>query len=57
MKQTSFRLNVTETDGVCPIGEVVGQRNAGSGAIPVLSCEDACIRGDSILGCGDLTAG
>lgn len=47
MKQTkTFELTVTETAARCPIGEVVGQRNAQDGAIPVLSCEGACIRGE-----------
>jgi AhpD family alkylhydroperoxidase len=47
MKQkTTFNLTVTETAARCPIGEVIGKRNAEDGAIPVLSCEGACIRGE-----------
>lgn len=43
---SGFTLRVTKTDGVCPIGETVGKRNREDGAIPVLSCEGACIRGE-----------
>jgi uncharacterized metal-binding protein len=46
MKNTTFTLNVTETTAVCPIGETVGRRNAENRAIPVMSCEGACIRGE-----------
>ena len=41
-----FTLNVTETAAVCPIGETVGRHNAYNQAIPVMSCEGACIRGE-----------
>jgi len=46
MKNNEFTLKVTATRGVCPIGEIVGQRNADGRAIPVMSCEGACIRGE-----------
>ncbi len=41
-----FTVEVSETDGKCPIGEKVGSRNLEEGKIPVLSCEGACIRGE-----------
>jgi hypothetical protein len=41
-----LQIRVTKTDGVCPIGETTGERNAAEGKIPVLSCEGACIRGE-----------
>jgi len=34
------------TDGVCPIGEMTGNKNIRESKIPVLSCEGACIRGE-----------
>lgn len=47
MKQTTtFGLTVTETTARCPVGEATGQRNTREAAIPVLSCEGACIRGE-----------
>lgn len=42
----TFTLKITETAAVCPIGEVVGRKNAETKAIPVMSCEGACIRGE-----------
>lgn len=46
MNRNTFNLTVTETKAVCPVGETVGRKNASSGAIPVLSCEGPCIRGE-----------
>lgn len=46
MEATQFKLEVKGTTAVCPIGEVVGAQNIRDGAIPVLSCEGACIRGE-----------
>jgi hypothetical protein len=46
MAATQFKLEVTGTIAVCPIGEVVGEQNIREGATPVLSCEGACIRGE-----------
>jgi len=37
---------VTGTNAVCPVGETTGRDNINTGAIPVLSCEGACIRGE-----------
>jgi len=34
------------TNAICPIGEAIGKRNIRDSAIPVLSCEGACIRGE-----------
>jgi uncharacterized metal-binding protein len=39
-------VEVSETDGKCPVGEEIGIRNLKKGKIPVLSCEGACIRGE-----------
>ena len=46
MKTKDFALNVTGTNAVCPVGETTGRDNINTGAIPVLSCEGACIRGE-----------
>lgn len=43
---TQFGLTVTATAARCPVGEAIGTRNTQEGAIPVLSCEGACIRGE-----------
>ena len=42
----SFALEVQKTNGRCPTGETVGQRNSAEKRIPVLSCEGGCIRGE-----------
>ena len=42
----SFAIEVQKTEGRCPIGETVGQRNIREARIPVLSCEGGCIRGE-----------
>ena len=34
------------TNSICPIGEIIGQKNISESNIPVLSCEGACIRGE-----------
>jgi hypothetical protein len=41
-----FIVQVSKTNGNCPIGEKVGNRSLEEGKIPVLSCEGACIRGE-----------
>jgi uncharacterized metal-binding protein len=41
-----FTVEISRTDGTCPIGEIIGTRNLEEGKIPVLSCEGACIRGE-----------
>jgi uncharacterized metal-binding protein len=46
MEETKQILHVTNTTAVCPIGETTGRRNIENRAIPVLSCEGACIRGE-----------
>jgi uncharacterized metal-binding protein len=48
MKESNdiLTIEVSETDGTCPIGEKVGSRNQEEKKIPVLSCEGACIRGE-----------
>lgn len=46
MKSKTFGLTVTSTNAVCPVGEMAGRENAAAGAIPVLSCEGPCIRGE-----------
>ncbi len=44
--KTSFSIEVERTDGRCPVGEKVGNRNMTEERIPVLSCEGGCIRGE-----------
>jgi uncharacterized metal-binding protein len=44
--KTKFSIAVDETNGVCPIGESLGNQNRTDGKIPVISCEGACIRGE-----------
>lgn len=46
MPNDSFTVEVQTTDGRCPIGEIVGERNIKERRIPVLSCEGGCIRGE-----------
>lgn len=48
MKESNgiFTVEISKTEGHCPIGEKVGSRNLEEGKIPVLSCEGACIRGE-----------
>lgn len=48
MKESNgiFTVEISRTEGTCPIGEKVGSRNLEEGKIPVLSCEGACIRGE-----------
>jgi len=46
MNTKDFSLNVTGTNAVCPVGETTGRNNINTGAIPVISCEGACIRGE-----------
>ncbi len=41
-----FTIEISKTEGTCPIGEKVGIRNMEEGKIPVLSCEGGCIRGE-----------
>ena len=48
MKETNgiLAVEISKTDGICPVGEKVGSRYLEEGKIPVLSCEGACIRGE-----------
>ena len=39
-------LEISPTEGTCPIGEITGKSNMALSKIPVLSCEGACIRGE-----------
>ena len=41
-----WNQTITTTNGKCPIGETTGQRAMDRSAVPVLSCEGACIRGE-----------
>jgi uncharacterized metal-binding protein len=45
-KKESFVLNVEGTNGVCAVGERIGEILLRGGKIPVISCEGACIRGE-----------
>lgn len=42
----TFAVEVQRTNGHCPTGEIVGNRNMLEKRIPVLSCEGSCIRGE-----------
>ncbi len=42
----NFSVEVEKTGQHCPAGETRGRGNIKSNAIPVLSCEGACIRGE-----------
>lgn len=44
--KTTYSLQVTATPARCGLGETIGRRNINEGAVPVLSCEGACIRGE-----------
>ncbi len=41
-----FSVKVSAVKGACPAGEVYAQDNIAEKAIPVLSCEGPCIRGE-----------
>ena len=41
-----FSLKVSAVKGACPAGEVYAKQNIAENAIPVLSCEGPCIRGE-----------
>jgi uncharacterized metal-binding protein len=41
-----FSIEIDKTNGKCPAGEKRGEENISINAIPVLSCEGACIRGE-----------
>lgn len=41
-----FSLNVEGVKGACPAGEVYAKQQIAARAIPVLTCEGPCIRGD-----------
>ena len=43
---TTFTIEVKDTENRCPVGETIGNRNIAEGRVPVLSCEGACIRGE-----------
>jgi len=45
-KSGSFSIKINQTAGRCPAGEKRGDENISRKAIPVLSCEGACIRGE-----------
>ncbi len=41
-----FKLEVTNTDKKCSVGEKVGYQNLQGKKTPVISCEGACLRGE-----------
>lgn len=41
-----FTLNVQGVNGSCPTGEAYAKAQIADGAVPVLSCEGPCIRGE-----------
>jgi uncharacterized metal-binding protein len=54
--ENTFVLTVGETEGHCPIGEIVGTENSALKKIPVFSCEGACIRGEIARRAANLVA-
>ncbi len=44
--QEKYKIEIDKTGGKCPAGEKRGEENILKKAIPVLSCEGACIRGE-----------
>jgi uncharacterized metal-binding protein len=42
----AFSVNVQEVKGFCPAGEVYAKEQIARKAIPVMSCEGPCIRGE-----------
>jgi uncharacterized metal-binding protein len=42
----TFRLEVTEIDKVCAVGEIFGRQCQKESKIPVFSCEGGCIKGE-----------
>jgi len=51
-----FSLEVQAVKGSCPAGEAYAKRQRAAGAIPVLSCEGPCIRGEIARLAGNLIA-
>ncbi len=45
-KGGGFTIRIEGTKGRCPAGEKRGEENIARQAVPVLSCEGGCIRGD-----------
>jgi uncharacterized metal-binding protein len=43
---SDFSVRVSTVKGVCPAGEAYAKQNIADKAIPVLSCEGPCIRGE-----------
>jgi uncharacterized metal-binding protein len=43
---SKFSIEVDEVTGVCPAGEKWAKENISKKAIPVLSCEGPCVRGE-----------
>lgn len=49
-----FTLEVGGVKGFCPVGESYAKQQMAKGAVPVLSCEGPCIRGDIARRAADL---
>lgn len=45
-KSNRITVEIDKTTGHCPAGEIRGNENIQRNAVPVLSCEGACIRGE-----------
>lgn len=52
-----FLLRVNSVTGVCPAGEKWAKANSDRKAIPVLTCEGPCIRGEIARQAGNILAG
>ncbi len=46
METPDFSLEVKGVKGFCPVGEAYAKQQIAQGALPVLSCEGPCIRGE-----------
>jgi uncharacterized metal-binding protein len=44
--KAQFSIVVEAPEGVCAMGERMGNQNRDNGKIPVISCEGSCIRGE-----------
>ncbi len=56
METQDFSVTVQGVKGFCPVGEAYAKEQMAAGAIPVLSCEGACIRGEIARLAGNLVA-
>ena len=46
MEKEKFSIEITSTNGKCPVGEKTAKNNIKKNIIPVMSCEGGCVRGE-----------